>query len=159
SAAFTIELAAYGPERCARQVTSLAEGQEYCRRLAASHYENFHVASALLPRGLRPHFYAVYAYCRWADDLADEVDSPERSLDLLAWWEEQLRACYAGQARHPVFVGLRQSIEEFSIPMEPFADLLVAFRRDQQTHRYATFDDVLDYCRYSANPVGRLVLY
>jgi squalene synthase HpnC len=159
SAAFTVDLASYGPERCAARATPLAESRDYCRQLASTHYENFHVASALLPRSLRPHFHAVYAYCRWADDLADEIHDRARSLDLLRWWEDELRACYAGEARHPVFVALRESIAEFSIPIEPFADLLVAFRRDQQVERYETSDDVLDYCRYSANPVGRLVLY
>jgi squalene synthase HpnC len=112
-----------------------------------------------LPRRLRPHFYAVYSYCRWADDLADEIHEHARSLDLLDWWEGQLRACYTGQVDHPVFVALGRTIAEFAIPIEPFTDLLVAFRRDQQVHRYETFADLLDYCRYSANPVGRLVLY
>jgi squalene synthase HpnC len=159
SAAFTVDLASYGPERCAARATPLAESRAYCRQLATTHYENFHVASALLPRHLRPHFHAVYAYCRWADDLADEVHDRQRSLALLRWWEDELHACYAGEVRHPVFVALRESIAEFSIPVAPFADLLVAFRRDQQIERYETSDDVLDYCRYSANPVGRLVLH
>ena len=101
----------------------------------------------------------MYSYCRWSDDLADEIGNPAASLDLLDWWEGELRACYAGSARHPVFVSLRETIQEFSIPIEPFADLLVAFRQDQSVHRYETADDVLEYCRYSANPVGRLVLY
>jgi squalene synthase HpnC len=159
SLTFAVDLAIYGPEgRVARKPT-LAESQAYCRHLATTHYENFHVASWLLPRALRPHFHAVYSYCRWADDLADEIHERRRSLDLLDWWERELRACYAGQASHPVFVALARTIAEFSIPIEPFADLLVAFRRDQQVHRYDTFADLLDYCRYSANPVGRLVLY
>lgn len=137
---------------------SLAESRAYCRRLAQSHYENFAVASWLLPRHLRPHFYHIYAYCRWSDDLADETAS-DVSAALLDWWEGELRACYAGQARHPVFVALRETIREFEIPSEPFHDLLSAFRQDQQVGRYETFDDLLAYCRRSANPVGRLVLH
>jgi len=117
------------------------------------------VASWFLPRRLRRHFYNVYAYCRWADDLADEVFSPRQSLALLDWWEGQLRECYAGRTRHPVFCALAETIERFNIPMDPFLDLLVAFRQDQRQRRYETFADVLQYCRYSANPVGRLVLY
>lgn len=143
----------------AHPLVSLAESRAYCRQLARSHYENFAVASWLLPRCLRSHFYHIYAYCRWSDDLADETGNRELSADLLAWWEGELRACYAGQTRHPVFVALRETIREFAIPPEPFHDLLSAFRQDQQVSRYETFDDLLDYCRCSANPVGRLVLY
>jgi len=138
---------------------SLAEAQDYCRRLARSHYENFSVARGLLPRRLRQHFYNVYAYCRWSDDLADEVQSPQQALELLDCWEEQLRRCYAGEARHPVFVALRHTIREFRIPQQPLADLLTAFRQDQHLHGYDTFDQLLGYCRNSANPVGRIVLY
>ncbi len=123
------------------------------------HYENFVVAGVLVPRRLRRHFYNVYAYCRWSDDLADEAGGAERSLQLLEWWEAELRACYAGRCRHPVFVALRGTIDEFGIPIEPFADLLTAFRQDQTQTRYATYDELLGYCRNSANPVGRLVLY
>ncbi len=159
SLAFQADLDQYGPRQCALRACPAAESRAYCRHLARTHYENFHVASVLVPRRLRPHFYAVYSYCRWADDLADEVNDPQRSLDLLDWWETQLHDCYAGVLRHPVFVALRETIDEFAIPIEPLADLLVAFRRDQQVHRYQTIDDLLDYCRYSANPVGRLVLY
>lgn len=142
-----------------RPACSLAESRDYCRRLARSHYENFAVTTWLLPRHLRPHFYHIYAYCRWSDDLADETGSQKLSADLLNWWEGELRACYAGQARHPVFVALRETIRHFEIPPEPFHDLLSAFRQDQQVSRYETFDDLLDYCRRSANPVGRLVLF
>src|SRR5207244_3096609 len=123
------------------------------------HYENFTVASYLLPRELRQHFYNIYAYCRWADDLADEVPDRKVALDLLDWWERELRDCYAGTASHPVFTALRETIRHFDIPIDPFADLLRAFRQDQTVRRYPTWDAVIDYCRYSANPVGRLVLY
>jgi squalene synthase HpnC len=112
-----------------------------------------------MPRELRPHFYNLYAYCRWSDDLADETSGPAESEALLDWWESQLTDCYRGTVHHPVFVALRETIAEFAIPIEPLADLLVAFRQDQRMTRYETFDDLLEYCRYSANPVGRLVLY
>jgi squalene synthase HpnC len=138
---------------------TLAEARAWCRRLAESHYENFHVASWFLPEALRPHFHAIYAYCRISDDLGDEVRDTAQSLALLDLWRRELDACYEGRARHPVFVALAETIRACSIPKEPFADLLTAFRRDQTVTRYATMQDVLGYCRYSANPVGRLVLY
>jgi squalene synthase HpnC len=138
---------------------SLAEAQAYCKALAESHYENFHVASWFLPKVLRPHFHSIYAYCRISDDLGDEVPDAAQALALLNLWGQELDACYEGRARHPVFVALAETIRACSIPKEPFADLLVAFRQDQTVKRFATMDDVLAYCRYSANPVGRLVLY
>lgn len=138
---------------------SLAEAQQYCRELAQSHYENFHVASWFLPKRLRPHFHSIYAYCRISDDLGDEVPGQAQALALLDLWQQQLDDCYGGEARHPVFVALRETIHACDIPKEPFADLLTAFRQDQTVSRYATMKDVLGYCRYSANPVGRLVLY
>ena len=138
---------------------TLEEARAYCKRLAESHYENFHVASWFLPKALRPHFHAIYAYCRISDDLGDEVDDPAVALALLDLWGSELDACYEGRARHPVFVALSETIRQCSIPQEPFADLLTAFRQDQTITRFATMNDVLAYCRYSANPVGRLVLY
>jgi len=139
--------------------SSLQEAEQYTRWLATHHYENFTVATYVLPRKLRQHFYNVYAYCRWADDLGDEIGDPVRSLELLDWWNHELQQCYAGRPSHPVFIALRHTIGSFNIPMVPFADLLTAFRQDQTVHRYPTWDSVIDYCRYSANPVGRLVLY
>ncbi len=156
---FTDDLNQYGPEGQQAKPPSRRRSRRYCRRLARSHYENFTVASRLLPRGLRQHFCNVYAYCRWADDLADETGDIKQSLDLLDWWESQLHDCYAGKTRHPVFVALADTIEKFEIPPEPFVDLLVAFRQDQRVTRYENSDQLLEYCRYSANPVGRLVLY
>ena len=138
---------------------SVAEAERYTRRLATHHYENFNVVSWLLPRRLHQHFYNLYAYCRWADDLGDEISNAEKALVLLNDWDQELRDCYAGKPWHPVFVALRETISALDIPIEPFSDLLVAFRQDQTVHRYATWDDVFNYCRYSANPVGRLVLY
>jgi squalene synthase HpnC/squalene synthase HpnD len=138
---------------------SVTEAERYTRWLAAHHYENFNVVSWLLPRRLHQHFYNLYAYCRWSDDLGDEIPDRARALALLDEWEEELRDCYAGRPSHPVFVALRETIAALDIPIEPFSDLLIAFRRDQVTQRYPTWEDVFDYCRYSANPVGRLVLY
>jgi squalene synthase HpnC len=138
---------------------SLEEARAWCQRLAESHYENFHVATWFLPKDLRPHFHAIYAYCRVSDDMGDEVLDPEQALALLELWGQELDACYEGRTRHPVFVALAETIRECSIPKEPFADLLVAFRQDQTVTRFETMEDVLAYCRYSANPVGRLVLH
>jgi len=138
---------------------SIEAAQQYTRWLATNHYENFNVASWLLPKELHQHFYNLYAYCRWADDLGDEVPDTQRALGLLNWWEQELDACYEGRPSHPVFVALRETIIAKDIPRQPFADLLRAFRQDQVVKRYRTWDAVLDYCIYSANPVGRLVLY
>ena len=145
------------------QSYTLSDAQAYCRRVTRSHYENFTVASWLLPRRLRAHFYPIYAYCRGADDLADEGHTPDQSLRYLDAWEHQLRACYdpsgSSQITHPVFVALKPTVDELQIPAQPFLDLLVAFRRDQYQTRFPTAETMFDYCRYSANPVGRLVLY
>lgn len=138
---------------------SLVESKVYCERLARSHYENFSVATWFLPAQLRQHFYNVYAYCRISDDLGDEVGNPQQSLELLDLWEAELSACYTGAPRHPVFVALAETVKKFNIPKHEFSDLLVAFRQDQTVTRFETFSDVLGYCRYSANPVGHLVLY
>jgi squalene synthase HpnC len=141
------------------QAPSLREAQAYCERLARTHYENFSVATWFLPRRLRQHFYNVYAYCRISDDLGDEMGDPALALRLLDEWEIELGACYQGSPRHPVFVALERTVREFEIPRQTFADLLVAFRQDQTVTRYESFEDLLGYCRNSANPVGRLVLY
>src|SRR2546428_1048670 len=143
------------PERA----PSLVEAQEYCRRLARAHYENFSVSTWFLPRSLRQHLFNIYAYCRISDDLGDEVGDSNASLRLLDEWEAELNACYLGQARHPVFVALADTVRTLDIPRQPFADLLKAFRQDQTVTRYPRFEDLLGYCRYSANPVGHLVLY
>jgi squalene synthase HpnC len=167
------------PERA----PSLEEAQQYCSRLAHSHYENFSVVTWFLPKQLHQHFYNVYAYCRISDDLGDEVGNAQQSLALLDAWEAELNATYLSMVeppdvrteeqildsvlkrpnpnrpRHPVFVALRETIREFDIPRDPFANLLTAFRQDQAITRYPTFDDLLAYCKNSANPVGHLVLY
>jgi squalene synthase HpnC len=138
---------------------TIEEARTYCKRLAETHYENFHVASWFLPKVFRPHFHSIYAYCRISDDLGDEVGDTAQALALLDLWGRELDACYEGRARHPVFVALSETIRACSIPKQPFADLLTAFRQDQAVTRFATMQDVLAYCHYSANPVGRLVLH
>jgi len=138
---------------------SLEEAQQYCARLARTHYENFSVATWFLPKNLRQDFFNVYAYCRISDDLGDEVGDAAASLALLDQWQAELDACYSGTPRHPVFVALAETVRKFEIPRHEFSDLLIAFRQDQTITRFETFNDVLAYCRYSANPVGHLVLY
>ncbi|HVN64781.1 MAG TPA: squalene synthase HpnC [Candidatus Binataceae bacterium] len=132
----------------------LPAAYEYCARLAKSHYENFTVASWLMPRTMRPHLYAVYAYARMADDFADE----HHSLAMLDEWERELDLAYAGTPRHPVFIALADTIRKYGIAREPFADLLSAFRSDVDFKGFDTLEDLLGYSRCSANPVGRIVL-
>lgn len=138
---------------------TLEESLAYTRWLATHHYENFHVVSFLLPKRLHQDFYNVYAYCRWADDLGDEIGDTAESLRLLAWWREQLDNMYQGRATHPVFAALGPTTRQYGIPREPFADLIDAFVQDQTVTRYRDWDELFGYCRNSANPVGRLVLY
>jgi len=138
---------------------TVPEAEQYTRRLATTHYENFHVVSFLLPRHLHQDFYNVYAYCRSADDLADEIPDTAESLRQLNWWGGELDRMYAGEAEHPVFVALQGTVAKYRIPKQPFADLIRAFIQDRNVSRYRTWEGVLDYCVYSANPVGRLVLY
>ena len=141
------------------RVWSHAEAEAYTHWLATHHYENFHVVSFLLPRRLHQDFYNVYSFCRWADDLGDEIPDPQESLRLLEWWGGELHRMYEGDCSHPVFVALAGTVQKYGIPKQPFADLIRAFIQDQSVTRYADWDSVLDYCVYSANPVGRLVLY
>ncbi len=157
---FARELEAWSQASGGRNPTvSLADSRAYCAYVTKSHYENFTVASLVLPRRLVPHFQAVYAYCRWSDDLADETPCGQAALELITWWRGELLSCYKGTPTHPVMVALRETIRRFDIPPQPFLDLLVAFAQDQHVNRYDTFDQLLGYCRNSANPVGRLVLY
>ena len=134
------------------------ESLAYTRWLATNHYENFHVVSFLLPKRLHQDFYNVYAFCRWADDLADEIGDTQESLRLLAWWRTELQAMYAREPQHPVFVALQDTAERHHLLQETFDDLIKAFEQDQVVTRYKNFDELFQYCRYSANPVGRLVL-
>ena len=138
---------------------SQEEGRAYTRWLATHHYENFHVVSFLLPKRLHQDFYNVYSYCRWADDLGDEMGGRDESLRLLEWWRGELDAMYSGRATHPVFAALISTVQKYAIPRQPFSDLLDAFVQDQTVTRYPDWDAVFGYCRNSANPVGRLVLY
>ena len=156
--AFRKSLDDWGPDS-QREPLQAGEAADYCRRLATSHYENFPLASWLLPKHLHQHFFNIYAYCRWADDLADEVLDANESLRLLGWWRSQLEACYRGDTSHPVFQALQPTIQEFDIPAEPFNDLINAFEQDQRFLEYETFDQLRAYCRGSADPVGRLVLH
>jgi squalene synthase HpnC len=142
-----------------RKTYTLDEALAYTRWLSTHHYENFHVVSLLLPKRLHQDFYNVYAYCRWADDLGDEIGDPAESLRLLQWWRGELHAMYEGRASHPVFVALGPTVTRHAIPPEPFEDLIDAFVQDQTVTRYRDWDDLFGYCRRSANPVGRLVLY
>ena len=146
------------PEAMAK-VHSLAEAEAYTRWLATSHYENFQVVSVLLPKRLHQDFYNVYSFCRWADDLGDEIGDTAESLRLLAWWRVELHRMYErGEASHPVFVALLGTAKQYSLPIAPFNDLITAFIQDQTVTRYADWDGVFGYCKNSANPVGRLVL-
>ncbi len=155
---FAQELARWGPQ-AHYDAVSRWQARAYCARLARTHYENFSVATLLLPRRLIPHFHHIYAYCRWADDLGDETGGGQTAIDLLQWFRAELLRCYGGTPRHPVMIALRQTIERFHIPPTPFLELLLAFEQDQVVKRYDTYDQVLGYCRFSANPVGHLVLY
>src|SRR5579884_3175168 len=134
------------------------EAEAYTRWLATHHYENFHVVTFLLPKRLHQDFYNVYAFCRWADDLGDEIGDRAESLRLLAWWRRELEAMYAGRVQHPVFVALQGTVEKYELPSTLFSDLITAFEQDQTVTRYQNWSDLFGYCRYSANPVGRLVL-
>ena len=136
-----------------------AQSMAYCRKLALGHYENFSVLSRMVPESMRNGASVVYAFCRWADDLSDEIQSSEQSLELLAWWRAETLACFEdGKAAHPVFVALASQIDRYRLRPEPFLDLIDAFEQDQRMSRYSTWDSLIDYCRRSADPVGRLVL-
>ncbi|HEV3163220.1 MAG TPA: squalene synthase HpnC [Isosphaeraceae bacterium] len=154
---FAEDLLKYGPQ--ASYSVSPEQARAYCAHLTASHYENFSVVTWLTPRALRPAFQSIYAFCRWSDDLGDEVGDRARSRELLAWWRGELAALYEGQPRHPVMVALADTVREFQIPPGPFEALISAFEQDQEVTDYDTYEHLLDYCSRSANPVGHLVLY
>jgi squalene synthase HpnC len=149
---------------------AIADAYEKCAQLARAHYENFPVGR-LVPKEMQPHVHAVYAFARYADDLADEgyagsakdkgardVMTPEQRLSALDDWERQLRAPVGTPGLHFIFIALHETIRELDLPLSLFTDLLSAFKQDVVKSRYANFPEVLDYCRRSANPVGRLVL-
>ena len=139
---------------------SLAEAQEWCKHLATTHYENFHVATFFLPSALRPHFHSVYAFCRTSDDLGDEVADTATATRLLAQWRAMLHQCFSHpeNSKHPVYVALQPSIQQHSLPIQPFDDLISAFEQDQIHTHHESIASLEEYSRYSANPVGRLVL-
>ncbi len=154
---FSDDLRRFGPDASYRLTPQ--EARSYCAHLTASHYENFSVVTWLTPRALRPAFQSIYSFCRWSDDLGDEVGDPELARRLLAWWRGELRALYEGRVRHPVMIALAATVDEFSIPIEPFEALISAFEQDQSVTDYSTYAQLLDYCTRSANPVGHLILY
>jgi squalene synthase HpnC len=136
------------------------EAYRYCEKLAKNHYENFPVGSSITPKAIRPLIHSIYAFARIADDYADEGDlRPSERLSLLEDWQRQLDACFTGKASHPIFTALSETIRTRNIPKKPFDHLLIAFRMDVTRTRYGSFEELLGYCRHSANPVGRLVLY
>lgn len=146
----------WGPDHC-EQIPP-REAMAYCRTLTLGHYENFSVLSRFVPARLRDGVSAVYAYCRWADDLSDEAGDPSVASDRLAWWRRELDDCFAGSPRHPVFVALAGVAEQYDLDRTAFDHLLDAFEQDQEQSRYDTWDDLLLYCGGSADPVGHLVL-
>jgi squalene synthase HpnC len=154
---FRDDLRRFGPDSAER--VSRSEALEYCARLTATHYENFSVVTWLTPRAYRPAFQSLYAFCRWSDDLGDEIGDPRRSLELLSWWRGELRAMYQCEARHPVMVALAETVERYRIPVGEFEALISAFEQDQSVTEYLSYEQLLDYCTRSANPVGHLVLY
>jgi squalene synthase HpnC len=155
--AFADDLNRFGPGSSER--VTRAEALDYCARLTATHYENFSVVTRLTPPEHRPAFRGIYAFCRWSDDLGDEVGDPRHSLELLDWWRGELRALYDGRAHHPVMIALGETVERYSIPIDPFEALISAFEQDQSVAEYEKYEELLDYCARSANPVGHLVLH
>ena len=139
---------------------SLEEAQAWCKRLAETHYENFHVTTFFLPASLKPHFHSLYAFCRTSDDLGDAVGDTVVATRLLGEWREMLHECFLdpGRSRHPVFVALQPTIAAKQLPLEPFDDLITAFEQDQVYTHHASLETLEEYSRFSADPVGRLVL-
>ncbi len=152
----------WNPDLQTPQPCSVADAYAYCERMAREHYENFPVGSLLVPKSKRKHVYSIYAFARTADDFADEgyengFDESAR-LSALDDWECKLEACFSGEAEHPVFIALAETAKELSLPRRLLRDLLSAFKQDVVKRRYDNFDEVVDYCTRSANPVGRLIL-
>jgi squalene synthase HpnC len=130
----------------------------YCEAFARAHAERFPVASRLVPAEMRPHLIALYAFARTADDFADEPQYEGRRLEALDRWEEELGRCFHGEASHPVFIALADTIEKRELPLPPLSDMMTAFRMDLDVTRYATFQALRGYTARSADPVGRLLL-
>jgi len=153
---FADDLTRLGPGSRIR--LSRREAQDYCAWLTKTHYENFSVVTWLTPRELIPAFQAVYAFCRWSDDLGDELGDRDEARRLLDWWRGELRALFEGAPRHPVMIALEPIVEQFQLPIDPFLDLISAFEQDQTVSTYSTYEQLRDYCRRSADPVGRIIL-
>jgi squalene synthase HpnC len=152
------DLIAY-PDAPGDRPWSLEQARAYCQRLARAHYENFSVVSAFFPRKRRQDMFNVYAFCRYSDDLGDEDIGQGDRVEALGRWDEEIDAMYAGRPRHPILVALAETVARYTIPAQPFHDLVEAFRMDQTRKRWETFEDLRHYCRHSANPVGRIVLH
>jgi squalene synthase HpnC len=155
--AFLDDLHRFGPGAPYR--VSRDQALDYCAKLTAAHYENFSVVTWLTPPRHRSAFRSIYAFCRWSDDLGDEIGDKARSLELLGWWRGELRSLYRGEARHPVMIALGETVRKYGIPIDPFDALISAFEQDQTVSEYDTYEQLLEYCGRSANPVGHLVLY
>lgn len=151
------DLKLFGPSSSATPI-DVSQAKKYCKTLAERHYENFSIASFLVPVSIRQDFYNIYAYCRWSDDLADEIGNAADSLRLLDWWRVELRACFSGTAKHPVFIALKETIRVHPLSLEHFEHLLDAFVQDQSVKRYSSQQELIEYCSGSANPVGRILL-
>lgn len=146
----------WGPDSPVSMTQS--DASHWCAQFTRVHGENFSVLSALLPRASRQDFCAIYAFCRWADDLGDEAQSPEQALQLLAWWRGELQACYAGQPKHPIMIALAPVIARHALPETLFDTLIQAFEWDNRQNRWESLEELTRYCAMSADPVGRLVL-
>ncbi len=153
------DLQRYGPLETIRQPVDLRTARKYCAQLVRGFFPNFTLFRLVVPYRLQQHLSNIFAFWKWGKDLSLHVQDRRSGLALLDWWHRSLQDCYAGVAVHPVFVALRETIEVFTIPRDPFADLLAGFRQDQQVRRYYSVEELLAYCRYSCNPLGRLVLY
>ncbi len=135
------------------------EAFSYCEKITISHYENFPVASLFLPQEKRPYIQAIYAFARTADDFSDEGKfSIDERLQKLEDWNSQLELCFQRQSQHPIFIALEETVHKLNLPKELFSDLLTAFKMDLTKNRFENFDELLFYCKHSANPIGRLVL-
>ncbi len=155
----------WGPSMCAAMSPtstmspmSHSEAAAWCAQLTHARSENFSVLSSLLPEKSHADFAAIYAFCRWADDLGDEAQSPQQALELLAWWRDELRQCYHGAAKHPIFIALKPVIARHELPENLFDQLIQAFEWDNRQNRWESLEELTRYCALSANPVGRLVL-
>ena len=146
----------WGPDSPVSMTQS--DASHWCAQFTRAHGENFSVLSAVLPHASRQDFCAIYAFCRWADDLGDEAQSPEQALQLLAWWRGELQACYAGQPKHPIMIALAPVIARHALPETLFDKLIQAFEWDNRQNRWESLEELTRYCAMSADPVGRLVL-